>query len=97
MIHLAEDRDVHVAQIPRKQPGHDLTASIGQHLVAAGETGENDLDVVRPVVFPDEVLGDADRPNLADQPIQGVSIIVRKVGSNLQFPDKRLQHPPLRK
>lgn len=63
MIHLLETGNVRIAKVAGHQEGRDLTASVAQKFVAAGDPLHHNADAVRPIALMDDI-----RPprNLAD-------------------------------
>ena len=56
MIHLAEDRDVQIAEVARHKPGHDLAPAISQRPIATGEARQHHMHVLGPLALADQVL-----------------------------------------
>ena len=56
VIHLAQERDVQVAQVARNKERHDLTAAVGEELVAIGEPIHHDAGSLAATAFADEIL-----------------------------------------
>ncbi len=93
VVHLAQDEDVLVAEIPGQEIGNDLPAAVLQHLVAAGPAVEHEVDVSGPVAFADDVLARLQRPHpAADHLIDHPAVVGGQPRISLEPQDKRIEH-----
>jgi hypothetical protein len=53
---MAQDGDVQIAEIARNEEGDDLPRTVGQRVVTRRPAFEDDMDVIRPLAFGQDVL-----------------------------------------
>jgi hypothetical protein len=88
MIHLAQDEDVHVANVAGQEERHHLAPSVLELLVATGPTGQDQVDILRFLAFTDDIDARCKMPDpLSRCTIENDVIDRRKPYELLQFTD----------
>jgi hypothetical protein len=88
MIHLAQDEDVHIANVAGQEESHNLTPAVLELLVAIGPAGQDQMDVLRLLAFADDVDPRTKMPDaLGGRAIEKDVVYRRKPCKLLQFPD----------
>jgi hypothetical protein len=65
MVHLPQDIVVEIAQVPGHQQADDLPFAVGEGLVAARPTLEDEVDMDRNLAFAEEVAPCLDRADVS--------------------------------
>ena len=92
VVHLIEDEHVEVAEVARYEIGHDLALAIRQNLVAAGESVEDQVDVLGIVALVDQVDPRTHLPDPRHEVVEGRSILVGQRLETLKLPNERMVH-----
>jgi hypothetical protein len=83
---------VQIANVPRHEVGHNLALAIRQELIAAGKSLKDQMHVIRPVTFVDQVLARTDDAGLGTRTFQNPPVLVSQVGTMLKLLDQRIEH-----
>jgi hypothetical protein len=88
VIHFIEDEDFGIAGIAGHEESHDLAAAVFKVFIAAGQAGDDDVNIRRMLPLPYDVLPRTilSLPLTADT-VQQLTVLVTKCRELLQFPD----------